>query len=348
MADLQAQAILDDVRVTDRELGKGSFTQNANTLQKYVFVKHMMQQHRHLFTGGIGLQWNLMVGTSGTARATGLFATDITNQTDVMRQASVDWTHYTVSGLLSRQQLNMNKGSAQIVDRVKMANANMDIDMAKLWEQHWWANHPGSGTTNQLYGASYWIPWVTSTGAFVGGDPSGFSGGAGNLMVASAPTAQNWSATFTDLTVSDGIEKWREAATKTAFESPIDYSGYGSGADSYGYYSGYANIRKMENSLMGQNDNLGNDLASKDGLTLFRRVPVTYVPALDAKSGNPIYGINWDELSIGFLEGEYMNTTEWDWMAGAHTSLVKFKDCTLNTRCTDRRAQFVLATAAIA
>lgn len=348
MANLQADSILDDVLITDRNLGKGSFTQLGHSLQKYPFFKHMMQQNRHSMEGGIGIQRNIVVANQGNARRTGLGATDVLNQSDVFKQIYVPWTHYTASGLLFRQQLAMNRGSAQIVSRVKAANDDMMIGLCVLIEADFWAIHPGSGTTDQLFPASYWIPWVTSTGAFAGGDPSGFSGGAGGLTAAAAPNNQNWTVTYTDMTVSDGIEKWREAATKTQFESPVDYSGYGSGADKYGYYCGYGVIKKLENALMGQNDNLGNDVASKDGLTLFRRIPVTYVPALDAKTGSPVYGINWDEFEVGFLDGEYMVTSDWSVVKGAHTSLEKHTDVTLNTVCNNRREQFVMATTTIA
>lgn len=352
MPNLQADQVLDELILTQKNLGRGSFTDISTSLQDHVFFKRLIQQKSKEETG-YALQWNIMKTTSGNARRTGLLATDSTNQADVMAVATAPWTHYTTSAVIDRRQISMNSAPEKIVDRVTVARADALTDLAKLMEPDGWAVHPGSGTTDQLYGIPYWVCWTDNSGTnanggFDGGNPSGHTG-AGGLAVASAPNFNNWCAKYTAMTKTDGIKKMREAAVKCGFAPPVQTPGYGTGTPSYGYYAPYSVISALETALESQNDNLGNSVSSKDGMTLFRRVPVEYVAALDSKgAAAPVYGINWDEFDIGVLAGENLRETPWEKSGTAHTAYQMFVDISLNTRCYNRRAQFVLATTTVA
>jgi hypothetical protein len=89
--------------------------------------------------------------------------------------------------------------------------------------------------------------------------------------------------------------------------------------------------------------NLGNDLASKDGRTLFKGTPVQYVPKLDADASDPIYMLDWKWLAIGVLAGWENNLTAPYMVPGKHTVRRVDLDCSLEMVCTDLRRQAVMA-----
>lgn len=97
-------------------------------------------------------------------------------------------------------------------------------------------------------------------------------------------------------------------------------------------------VGHLEEVLEAQNDNLGNDVASKDGAVQFRRIPVEWVPWFDNNSGtvdttNPIYGINWTVFKPCFLSGEYMKETKVAPHPLHHRTITQFIDCSYNFFC---------------
>ena len=77
----------------------------------------------------------------------------------------------------------------------------------------------------------------------------------------------------------------------------------------------------------------------------FRQVPVTWCPHLEGRAGDPIYGINWGSYRPVFLSGEYMREEGPTKASNQHTVFVTHIDTTMNLQCTNRRVNFVLATA---
>jgi len=137
-----------------------------------------------------------------------------------------------------------------------------------------------------------------------------------------------------------------ESATKTRFMPPVDVPEYNTG-NRYAYYTNYDVLSLLEEALEDQNDNLGNDIASKDGRTMFRRVPVNWVPYLDANNleggeQDPVYGINWGEFKVVFLKGFYLKEGKPMMSPKQHNVFESHVDLTYNFQCTNRRAQFVL------
>jgi hypothetical protein len=224
------------------------------------------------------------------------------------------------------------------------------IDLAKHMEERFWTKPAASTDSSRMYGIPYWIVYpgtVSGNGAFDGGNPSGFSAGAGNLDSTTYSAWKNWAATYAAVTSTDLIRKWRRAATFTNFKAPVPSPSYNTG-NNYGYYTNYNVIGPLEEALEAQNDNLGNDIASKDGRLLFRQVPVTWVPYLEANTANPVYGINWGVLKPAFLAGEYMREEGPNPASSQHTVFVTHVDTTLNLMCTNRRMNFVLGNSASA
>ena len=346
MPFLQADDIADLIKTTQRDLGRMKWTDISYNLQEYIALPMILQREKVSFQSGYGIQWNVAVATSGAAKDTELYATDSVNVSDVMQTANIPWRHVTTNYAIERREIAMNRAPAEIVDLVRIRRNDAMIDMAKHLEERFWTKPATSADNQRMYGIPYWIVYpgtVSGNGSFAGTNPSGFSAGAGNLSSTTYPAWSNWASTYTAITSTDLIRKWRRAATFTNFKAPVPSPSYATG-NQYGYYTNYNVIGPLEEALEAQNDNLGNDIASKDGRLLFRQVAVTWVPYLEANTANPVYGINWGCLKPAFLAGEYMREEGPNAASNQHTVFVTHVDTTLNLMCTNRRMNFVLGT----
>lgn len=340
---LTADAIADLVTTTQRDLGPMKWTDISTGTQEYVAMPKLLKKEKVTFGSGYGIQWNVMVTTSGNAQNVGLYATDTVNVGDVMKTANIPWRHTVTSYAFDRREVSMNREPARIVDLVKTRRADAMISMADKMETDFWGKPATSADEVTPFGVKYWICMGSTNAGFNGGDPSGFSSGAGGLASATYTRWQNYTAGYTSVTKDDLVAKWRKASTFTNFKPPVDMPDYNRGTK-YGYYTNYSVIGALETLLENQNDNLGNDVASKDGSTLFRRVPVMWVPFLEGTSQNPIYGINWGTFYPAFLEGEYMREDSPIMAPSQHNVMNVFIDNTYNWCCKNRRSNFVLAT----
>jgi hypothetical protein len=113
-----------------------------------------------------------------------------------------------------------------------------------------------------------------------------------------------------------------------------------------GIYTTSSVIGYMEEILEANNMNLGNDLASKDGRTLFKSSPIMWAPYLDSDTQNPVYMIDWEWFAIGVQPGwENKLGAPYPLRGIAHNVHRVDYDVTLNTVCTNLRRQAVIATA---
>ena len=88
--------------------------------------------------------------------------------------------------------------------------------------------------------------------------------------------------------------------------------------------------------------NLGNDLDSKGGRTNFKSTPITYVPYLDADSGDPVYMLDWKWLAVGVLAGWENQLTKPYMVPDKHLVRRVDLDCTMQMICTNLRRQAVI------
>lgn len=343
MATLQADDIVDLITITQKDLGKMRWTDLSYDLQEYVALPSLLQKEKVAYGSGYGMQWNVMTGTSGATRDVGLYEVDSVNVSDVMTTGSVPWRHMTTNYAIERREIAMNTGAAQIVDLVKIRRHDAMVDLAKHLESRFWAKPDTSADNLRIFGVPYWIVYNATEG-FNGGNPSGFSSGAAGLDSSTYTNWKNWSAQYTSVSSADLVTKWRKAATFTNFKAPHAAPAYGQAAR-YGYYTNYNVVAGLESLLGGQNDDLGYDIASMDGKVVFRGTPVTWVPHLENFSGDPIYGINWGQFKPAFLSGEYLREEGPVKASNQHTVFQTHLDLTMNIMCTDRRSNFVLATA---
>jgi hypothetical protein len=186
--------------------------------------------------------------------------------------------------------------------------------------------------------------WIVknATEGFNGGAPTGYT--TIGLNPTTYPRWQNWTAQYTAVTRDDFIRKARKAATFTNFKPPVEGIPTFHTGNAFGYYTNYGVIGPLEEALESQNDNLGNDVASKDGQVMFRRTTVTWVPILERDTTNPFYGVNWGSFKTMILNGWWMKETNVPIYPGQHTVSAHFLDSTYNFVARNRRCHFVIAT----
>lgn len=340
MAVIQAENVADFVADTLKDLGKPKFTDISSSIQRHVVMKNLMKKNRIELSSGSGIQFNVLTGQSNAARNVSLNESDNVNQVDGMSQASTVWRQTQTSYMIIRQLMSMNREPARIVDFVKQQRIMAMISLTELFESNFWAA-PSATDSKTPYGIPYVIV-KNGTAGFNGGNLTGFS----NVYGLSNGTFANWAnytAPYTNVTRDDFIRAARKAATFTEWVPPVDDIPTPDTGDQYGYYTNYSVIQPLEEALESQNDNLGPDIASKDGKTMFRNTKVTWVPWLERDTTNPFYGIDWGWMKNYILRSEWMHETNIPYTPGQHNSASHFIDCTYQFISKNRRCHLVLS-----
>lgn len=342
----QAANVLDMAITCQDNLGKMKMTIAASDLQEHVAFNALLRKKRIEFSGGSNLQWNVMTKHSGAAAVTGLFAIEDVAYESVLQTAAVPWRHTRTYFMIDERMVAMNRTPNKVLDEYKKGRVNAIISYAELMEQKTWEDTPAANTDDPL-GVPYYIVRNASAG-FNGGNPTyASSAGAGSLDSATYTRWRNYTDRYTNITKADLVRRWRKAATLTQFRNPVgvNHASYDTGDDK-GYYTNYDVVGTLEEVLEDQNQSLGNDIASKDGRTLFRGRPVTHVPYLDSAAGqaakDPVYGINWGEFKVGILSGEWMNELKPIRLPSSPRVIVIWTFCTHNLICYNRRKQFII------
>lgn len=344
---LTASAINDLVTATLNELGRLRFSQIATRWQRYEIMKRMMVKDKAQFDSGVGIKRTVMTDHSSAAQNVGMFDVDNVNVGDVLATLSVPWRHTTTNYAFEVRELLMNRGAEQIVNLLKVRRSDGMISLAESMETSAWNKPTTSSDTTEPFGFPYWLVYDATAG-FNGGDPSGFTSGAGGLATATYTRWKNYTGNYTNVTKADLVDKMRTAYRKIRFESPVDIPDFRKGrGDQYRLYTNETVIKAFEKLGEAQNENLGRDLAPYDDTMSFRRNPIVWVPYLDDNvvQTDPVYMINMATFYPVFLRGDYLRETGPDKAANQHNVKVVHIDLTWNFLCTDRRANAVLATA---
>ena len=349
MPGIQAEAMGDLIRTTQNELGEMKWTDISTDLIEHVALSKLMKANKIEFSSGPQVQWDLMVDYNHSTRAVGLYASDVTDVPDVMAQGMIPWRHVTGSWAIDRREIAMNRTPRRIIELVKTRRIASLIGMAEYMEDRIW-RVPAPTDTLNFFGIPYWITksatpaTQANNNGFNGTAPAGYSS-VGGVSPTTYPRWSNYTDIYTTVSKDDLVRKLRRAMTMTAFKPPAEGIPDFSTGNNYGVYTNYAVLGTLEEMLEAQNDNLGNDVASMDGKVMFRRNPVEYIPKLDDDTTDPVYGVNWGDLKIMGLRGEWLNETVIAVQPGQHTVSATHVDTSLNLISRNRRKHFVLAKA---
>lgn len=341
--------ILSDSDINDlvigaqKDLGRNKFQDISQELPDYVVMSKWLKKDKIQFRGGTGVQRNLKVKSGNTARNVGLYQVDDINIISLMKQMSIPWRHTRNHWGYDTVEVAMNSGDPEleIIDMVESRRYDCMLGLTEMLETNGWSS-PAVDDEKSPMGLPYWIVKNASLG-FNGGAPSGHTL-VGNINPTTYPKWKNYTGTYSNVTKDDLISKLRTAYRQIGFKSPVDIKDYVEGrGQRYQLYMAEATLNALERLGEQQNDNLGNDLASKDDMITFKKHPCMWIPILDADSDLPIYMVDHATFYPVVLQGHYLRETKPISMgAKQHTAYVVWIDISYNFMCVNRRANAVL------
>ena len=262
--------------------------------QHHIFASKMFKKKgKDPEKGGVQLNWKVQVSNTGTAKHSELYAVDATGVKDLTQSAKQKWSKQTVNFSYDIEEDAMQSDRETIIREIEVREHSMYNDFFELMETAMWsAPSSDSQSPRPPSGVPFWIQKSTTTpgGGFTGGNPSGFSSGAGGLSSSSYANWKNWAFNYTRISRDDALAKWRKAVAFTNFQAPRIFAEFARGGESdWGFYTNYDVVEKLEKLLEGRNDNLGVDLAKYSGSAVFKGNPVVWVPYLQTNdSSDPI------------------------------------------------------------
>lgn len=342
---LTAAQIDDLVLLTqDKLIKKGAFVDMQTDVSDHVAVREIWKSRQKKFDGGMDWTFEVQMDHNHSARAVGLYESDGSSVGDSMKEGKVGPRHVNAHYIYDVREQAFQRGGLAVVDLIFSKYVAMMVSFYEYLEDVLWSKPDNSNDTKTPYGVAYWV--TKGAEGFNGGNPVGFTDGKGGIDASTYTRWQNYTNRYTNVSKEDLIRKMRKAARAVNFRSPLSHSEPSLAAMKNGIYTNEAVIGLLEELLEAQNMNLGNDLASKDGRTLFKGTPVTYVPKLDADTTNPIQMLDWKWLAMGVMTGWENNLTKPYQVAGKHNVRRVDLDASLNMVCTNVRRQAILSKSA--
>lgn len=335
--------IADLALLTQNKLIKrGAWVDMQTDLQDHVAVREMWQNRKKVFEGGDNWEHEVQMDHNHSTRAVGLYEQDGSSLHDTMVKGEIPARHVNAHYIYDLREKAFQRGGVEIVNYIKTKYVAMMVSFYEYLEEILWGKPTDSTDLKTPYGILYWVV-KNATEGFNGGNPSGFTAGRGGISSSTYSRYSNYTGTYAGeagIAKTDLIRKMRRAHRQTKFRSPVshDRPDFKMGN---GIYVGDTIIGIMEEILESQNMNLGNDVASKDGKTVFKSTPLTYAPYLNNDTTNPVYMLDWKHLAIGVMAGWENNLSAPYMVPGKHLVRRVDLDATLNMLGTDIRRQSV-------
>ncbi len=335
---------IDDAVLLTQELlvERGAFVDMQTDLTDHVAVREMWKTRAKKFDGGEDWEFDVQMDHNHSARTVGLYEQDGSSENDTMKEGKVDVRHINAHYIYDNRISAFQRGGAKIVDFVKTKYTGMMVSFFELLEEILWSKPTDSTDDKTPFGIAYWVV-KNATEGFNGGNPSGFTAGRAGIDTAIYPRWANWTAQYDEVSAEDLVRKMRRSHRKTNFRSPVSHATPDIGEMGNGIYLNDTVIGLLEELLESNNMNLGNDLASKDGRTMFKGTPITYAPKLDDDSTDPVYMLDWKKIGIGVLSGWENQLTKPYMVPNKHNVRRVDLDASLNMICTDLRRQAVIS-----
>ncbi len=344
--------IADFITATLPNFQKRKFIDLSQTLQSHVVTSRIYQSANYGVDGGESLTWQIKKNYADNYQDIGVGAIVSADPEDRQVRARVDWAAGKCSAAWLEEVVNFQgKSETEILsilslEMLSLYQSNINGKERRLW------GAPSSSTQDPRvpYGIPFWAQKAsldTAAFGFNGGDPSGFTGGAAEIPVATVPAWKNGNFGYQLVNHTDLFPKMSQAIEKSNFKPPRAYPGVVDSKPQYVIYTTYPVWEAIQKETTFSNDNLGRDVGRYYGDVYFKGVPISWVPALTNSDSSvvdtqhPIYGIDWsvlkmfyktgwDEKLIGPITPDNQPTVKrlylWSWW---------------NMRCMDRRQLWV-------
>lgn len=301
--------------------GRKRFVNIANTKQMYTFFPAIMGRAKYAEDnklvwglpnvvdahGGTTFTFNVQVTAGSTFDWVDETTPINVARKDHQKQVTLPWRMFRTHWSINMRELSACRGAEQVTDLMTSRRVGDDQDVADGCEDWGWGTPPASTDELTAFPLRYWLFAATEStatsyatagtafqnnGDFLNFNHASYTSGPGGL---SRVTYQYWgNYNFQHASVNDAlIDKIGHAALKTAFDAPMDFPDKIEGPPQRAMYMSAAYKLSMSKLARQQNDANTSDLISRFTDTVAMRIPTYYVPALDARTDGPIYGINW-------------------------------------------------------
>lgn len=342
MSTIHASQITDLANLTLADLGRFKMEDLMSDLTDFPAAHELMMKNRREKQDGLAIRWNSLTNTGSNGKWSGLHGRDNINITAGEIYQEVPWVHYENGCAFDRREVKINGGPSKIVDVIKARRHRMYAEIVENWEEAFWDGPTDSSDTDTLYGIlKYWADYDATTG-FNGGNHTNWTSGPGGKSCATYPRLSHYTFNYSTVDQST-IRLIRGAIRLTKFmamvqKSKEQISPYANGFQR-AIYTTYDNLQVMEELAEAKNDNHGNDLAKFDNQIFVNRIPVYDVPYLTDQhsTSDPIIGIDWNQVKLEYLTGEWFAETPFEKVPGQHNDLRMFVDATCNLIIKNRR-----------
>lgn len=343
MALLTPTGIDDLVNLTlEKHFKKKVWVDISNPYTDYIVPRFLNK--KLTVSGGTDIRFTLQYQNTGNAQLTGLFAQDVTGVKDLSVQGVVPWSHITGNWSYDVGEPDFQGGDdTTIVSAIAMREHSCENDEVNLMEGHLWTNPSGTSDTAPR-GIPHWLVKDASTtpeGAFNGGNPTNFSGGAAGIDSSTYSAWKNWAFGYTQATTNDLVRKIKKSLYKTKFMAPSPYAQHDFGKMDCQIFTTYAVREPLERLAESRNDNLGSDVAKYINQVVVAGCPLSAVPYLDDNdSSNPVYGVNFQHFRMYVCKGWDRRRTRKDAPLQRNVKQTHY-DTKMGYVCNNRRAQWV-------
>jgi hypothetical protein len=351
MPPLQPAGMSDLIAVSLPDLGRMKFTDLMTDYYDTIALKRIFNKKKSQVDSGTSINFNIAYDIGGSFRFVPMNWTATANIKNVMTTGNVPWRGFTWNWSMILEEPIMNSGASRIVELVKIRRMSEFASVIVGLERHIWTA-PDPTDEVSIYPIPYWIvksnTAVTTNNGFNGTVPTGFTT-VGGLTPTTAPGTpggryRNYATQYTTIAKNDLVRKMRHGARYTGFKPIAEGGSHYDTGDDMAWYSNYSVVSVLEEILESQNENLGKDLASMDGKSLFRGAPIEVVQELDNDTTNPVYGIQWATFGFVRMRGVWMKDIPIPVNPNQPTMSTVHNISRTNTVCYNRRRNMVFAT----
>jgi hypothetical protein len=344
------EAIDDFVAATQTKFLRDKWVDLSHEFPSYV-APRLMAEKAVIEEGGQSISWLVNKSTNGNAQTTGLFRPVTINVDDSIATASAPW-RFQITGYGYDQREDFFQSSREkVISILKLRDINARGDMVKLQENLFWGTPTATTDNDNLMGVTFWVQkdaTTTPNGAFNGGNPTGFSSGAGGISSTDVTAWRNWTGGYTTPNTDDLVKKIKRAMVNTDFEAPIPTPELGFGKAERCMYAEYDNvIEPLERLAETRNQSLGSDLAMYMGEVTIGRAPLKKSFWLQNNDTSyPVYGFNFGHFRPHIQKNLNMARLDPEKVPGQPHGRRVCRSHAMNWICLNRREQFVISKAA--
>lgn len=337
---------LDDlVELTyDTALGDKGWEDLSMDNQEYIVAERWLKNKKKPIKSSTRVLWKAQIAKSGAARQTGPYQRDVYQVENYMIGAYAEWALTTSNYIYDDNEEDFQSNDADVIVDALLVREHA---MYNGWFQHMEEQciaTPASSSENpaNIQGLKFWIQkYASATPGFLGGDPSGFSSGAGNILTSSYSKWKNWAGTYSVVSRDDLVAKLKKAIAFTGFKAPHSFKQLNGARPQWEFYTvwdlidalaKYLDARKTE-----QSDLAGVVTPTLGSIPVVRMAEMERSESRAYDTSNPFYGVNWSKFNFAFHKGKDMVRRGPIRLSDRHTVAAVHVDSTCQMWCTNRR-----------